>query len=149
MSKTLLADSMQKLKETRPDAPAWIMDRAEAIADQRLEQASREAFIKGAGSVLSGAFLRGASLGLSAMLNIFDRPDYAKARQDARKKTISGASSIGQSFEWAFENMRLATCDYITSHDVPLDTFNNEEQKYLFPSGIPTKDQNHNLHAEI
>jgi len=148
MSETPLADSIQKLKEARPDAPAWILNRAEAIADQRLEQASREAFIKGA-SIVSSAFWRGACAGFGAMLNIYERPENVKARQDARKKTISGAGSIGQSFEWAFENMRLATCDYITAHDVPLDTFTAAEQNYLFPNGIPAKDQNHSPHADI
>jgi hypothetical protein len=149
MSETPLPDSMKKLKAAHPDAPAWIFDRAEIIADQRLEQAERNIFLKNTSMSLAGTFGRAVISGFGAMLNIFDSPDYTKARQDARRKTISGPNSIGQSFEWAFENLRQATCDYITEHDVPLDIFTDTEQKHLFPSGLPAKDHGNKPHAAL
>lgn len=142
-------ESMQKLKEAYPDLPAWIFDRAEEIADQRLEQAERDTFLKNTSTSLTGIYGRAVVSGMGALLNIFDRPDYTKARQDARRSTISGPHSIGQSFEWAFENMRLATRDYIIEHDIPLNLFNETEQKYLFPSGLRAQDHDNQPHAAL
>ncbi len=128
-----LADSIQKLKDIHPESPAWIMDRAEAIADQRMKLDIKERILKT--SSLMVAYGRAAVFGMGAILAAVDKQDLRKAR-----KKFTGENSVALSFDWAFENMRRATCEFIINNDVPLHHFSNDETAYLFPNGIPTRD---------
>lgn len=139
MNNMHLADCLKKLKDIDEASGEQIMTRAEDIADERLKQRTRD--IMARTSLTSPHFWRGMGLGLSAMFRAVDKQDY----RDKQRKAMAewnGDNSVNGSFEWAFENVRLAASEHVIQKNIPLDTFSSEEQDYLFPSGIPAHDLN-------
>lgn len=113
------------------------MTRAEDIADARLKQRTRD--IMARTSFTSAHFWRGMGLGLSAMFRAVDKQDFRDKQRQAMAEW-KGDNSINGSFEWAFENVRLAMAEHVIQNDIPMNTFSSEEQSYLFPNGIPAQD---------
>lgn len=137
MNNIHLADCLTKLKDIDETSGDWIMSRAEDIADERLKQRTREIMTRT--SLTSTHFWRGMGLGLSAMFHAVDKQDY-RGKQRQAMAEWKGENSVQGSFDWAFENVRLAMAEFTVQNDIPLDTFTNEEQAYIFPNGIPTPD---------
>lgn len=48
-----------------------------------------------------------------------------------RPNAENSSKSVESSIEWAIENMRLASIDYINARNVPLDIFTPEERAFI------------------
>lgn len=122
-----LADIFGILKEHDEDASNIVMDRASQIQNEKHQARLKD--LAERANPLNRKFWGGVFRNFGLF------PDF-NARTFPRPRPYSLSASFGS----VFENMRTAAAEYIIQNDVPLHHFDEAQQAYLFPNGIPSCD---------
>lgn len=148
----LLPDIISKLglKGAQHEA---ILRRAGNIMEQRHNQELEALREKSAPiSPLSKTFWSATFKNMGTLLNIWPNTNYrAQAQAQAEKKQESANTTGGLNidFKQVQDDLRRATAQYIVAHRLSLAPLSDKEKKFLFPEGIPSRDQGASPTSEL
>jgi hypothetical protein len=150
MNHDLNLSVLKKLTPAYADSGDWILERMEVIGNKRLKERERAAFNKGVDKALSPftvAFWESAFQGMGRIIGSISvgHPTHTKPTKSSHQQNLS----LSQSFEWSFDNLRLAIAEYITEKNVPLDIFTADEQVHLFGQTAPSFADDYKPQADI
>lgn len=144
----LLPDIISKLglKGAQHEA---ILRRAGNIMEQRHNQKLEALREKSAPiSPLSKAFWSSTFKNMGTLLNIWPNTNYT-AQAQHKKESAKRTGGFSVDFKQVQDDLRRATAQYVIAHRISLAPLSDEEKKFLFPEGIPTRDQGASPASEL
>jgi len=136
MNHDLNISILRKLKAAYPESGDYIFKRAEEIFQERVKSAEGAAFIRGVDTALSPLTAKFWKSALKGMGSILDGMSEIVSGTQRPPRTVeisheSDWKALGSAFDWATENVKLAACDFIKTHNVPMELFTEEERTFI------------------
>lgn len=133
-----------------------ILRRAGNIMEQRHNQKLEALREKSAPiSPLSKAFWSSTFKNMGTLFNIWPNTNYTAqaqhktAQAQHKKESAKRTDGFSVDFKQVQDDLRRATAQYVIAHHISLAPLSDEEKKFLFPEGTPTRDQGASPASEL